>query len=56
MNEGISITIEPMNGPPKSGPSPRLKYPMRQGQVDQVRGKTLREIYEQKSERNQSNG
>lgn len=54
MNEGIRISVEPIGGPPKNGPSPRLKYPVREGKPYQVRGKTLKEVFE--TERKSSHG
>lgn len=56
MNEGISISIEPIGGPPKNGPSPRFKYPVREGNPHHLRGMTLKQAFATKPERKQSNG
>jgi len=55
MNEGISITIEPIT-PGVKGLSPRLKYPRRAVRPDQVRGKSMKQIYAEKPKRKKTHG
>ena len=55
MTEGINITIEPIGSVAK-GLSPRLEYPLRDVPNDQSRGKSLKQIYIEKKQRNPSHG
>jgi hypothetical protein len=55
MNEGISIIVEPITQGVK-GLFPRLKYPCRVVSADQIRGKSLKQIYVEKNQRIQTHG
>jgi hypothetical protein len=55
MNEGISITIEPIEFGVK-GLSPRLKYPVRTVHHDQIRGKSIKQICIEKNQRAKNHG